>query len=265
MEEAVQDGCAKRRKTEVLHRRSLLQHGASISAVARIAARLRDCPDQDVSRWKLRDANDSAFEPLRRVHTLDLVRPEEEFNWEFLDPNRLVAHLVDASPKLAGAFADAAARHPCSSGRPRHLCVVWDEFMPGNVLSSSDTRKTMVLSLSFFELGQDKLWHEECWFSPVVVRSKIISGAKGGWRGILRAYLNAHVYSATGIATTGLPLMLNGKQFILFAKLSHLLADGYGHRLAFEWKGASGLKCCLRHWNVLKLNSDLAGRDSTFV
>ena len=52
---------------------------------------------------------------------------------------------------------------------------------------------------------------------------------------------------------------------MLFTKLSHLLADGDGHRLAFEWKGASGLKCCLRHWNVLKLNSDLAGRDPTFV
>ena len=65
------------------------------------------------------------------------------------------------------------------------------------------------------------------------------------------------MYSATGIATAGLPLMLNGQQFMLFAKLSHLLADGDGHRLAFEWKGASGLKCCLCHWNVLKLNSDL--------
>ena len=99
MEEAVGDGFAKRRKAEVVHRRSLLQQGASTSAVARIAARICDCPDQDVSRWKLRDANDSAFEPLRRVHTLDLVRPEEEFNWEFLDPNRLVEHLVGASPK----------------------------------------------------------------------------------------------------------------------------------------------------------------------
>ena len=115
MEEAVGDGCAKRRKTEVLHRQSLLQQGASISAVARIAARLRDCP-QDVSRWKLRDANDSAFEPLRRVHTLNLVGQS-------------------------------------------HVCVVWDEFMPGNVLSSSNARKTMVLSLSFLELDQDKLLH----------------------------------------------------------------------------------------------------------
>lgn len=265
MEEPVGDGRAKRRKTENLQTRSLLQHGASISAVARIAARLRDLPDLEVNRYKLTRASDSLFAQLGRVHALDLVRPEEEFKWEFLDPNRLVAHLVHASPKLAGAFAAAAARHPCSSDRPWHLCMVWDEFMPGNVLSSLNARKTMVLSFSFLELGQDKLWHEECWFSPVLVRSKIIGRAQGGWSGMMRAYLNAHLYSATGIATAGLPLMLNGQPFMLFAKLSHMLADADGHRLAFEWKGAAGIKCCLRHWNVLKLNSDLAGRDQTFV
>ena len=123
----------------------------------------------------------------------------------------------------------------------------------------------MVLSFSFLELGQEKLWHDECWFSPVVVRSKVISRAQGGWSGMLRAYLNAHLLSATGISTAGLPLMLNGQPFMLFAKLSHMLADGDGLRLAFEWKGAAGLKCCPRHWNVLKLDSDLAGRNHTFV
>ena len=263
MEEAGEDGRAKRRKT--LQLEQILQIGASVPAVTRIAKRLRDNSDPNVTRETLRRASASSAASLRRVHTLDMVRPDEEFDWEFFDPNRLVAHLVEASPKLSSAFAAVASRHPCSSGRPWHLCVVWDEFVPGNVLSSTNARKTMVLSLSFLELGQEKLWHEECWFSPVVVRSKIISRAKGGWSGMLRAYLNAHLLSATGISTSGLPLMLNGQPFMLFAKLSHMLADCDGHRLAFEWKGASGLKCCMRHWNVLKLDSDLAGRDPTFV
>ena len=51
---------------------------------------------------------------------------------------------------------------------------------------------------------------------------------------MLRAYLNAHLLSATGISTAGLPLMLNGQPFMLFAKLSHMLADGDGLRLVFE-------------------------------
>ena len=41
----------------------------------------------------------SVAAPIRHVHALDMVRPDEEFDWEFFDPNRLVAHLVEASPK----------------------------------------------------------------------------------------------------------------------------------------------------------------------
>ena len=182
MEDTGEDGRAKRRKTSQLQQ--LLQIGASVSAVTRIAKRLRENPDLCVTRKTLERGSASSAASLRRVHTLDMVRPDEEFDWEFFDPNRLVAHLVEASPKLSSAFAAAASRHPCSSGRPWHLCVVWDEFVPGNVLSSTNARKTMVLSFSFLELGQDKLWHGKCWFSPVVVRSKIISRAKGGWSGI---------------------------------------------------------------------------------
>ena len=265
MEEAGGDGRAKRRKTDAWRIQELVQIGASVSAVARIAAKLRENPDLNVNRMTMRRASDSIAAQLFRSHQIKLQRPDEDFEWKFFDPNRLVAHMVEASPKLSSAFREALAKRACSADSPWHMIVVWDEFVPGNVLSSTNARKTMVLSFSFLELGQEKLWHEECWFSPVVVRSKIISRAQGGWSGMLRAYLNAHLLSATGIATAGLPLMLNGQPFMLFAKLSHMLADGDGLRLAFEWKGASGLKCCMRHWNVLKLDSDLAGRDQTFV
>ena len=123
----------------------------------------------------------------------------------------------------------------------------------------------MVLSFIFLELCQEKLWHGECWFSPAAVRSTVILRAKSDWSAMLRAYLNVHLLSATGISTAGLPLMLNGQPSMLFAKMSHLLADGDGLRLAFEWNGTSGLKCCMRHGNALKLDSGLAGRDHTLV
>lgn len=265
MDAAGGDGRAKRRKTEASQLRELVQIGASVAAVSRIAARLRENPDVNVNRGALRRASRSIAAPVFRSHPLRLQRPDEDFEWQFLDPNRLVAHMVAASPKLSSAFREALAERACSADSPWHLIVVWDEFVAGNVLSSTNARKTMVLSFSFLELGQEKLWHDECWFSPVAVRSKVISRAQGGWSGMLRAYLNAHLLSATGISTAGLPLMLNGQPFMLFAKLSHMLADCDGLRLAFEWKGASGLKCCMRHWNVLKRDSDLAGRDHTFV
>ena len=142
----------------------------------------------------------------------------------------------------------------------RHVCIGYDEFTPSNVLRPNNDRKTMALNFSFIELGQDRLWHDESWFTPVLVRCSIIAQVPGGWSSMLRAYIQLHFFSSTGIATAGLPLMLNGAPFLLFAKLSHVLADGEGLRSGVQWKGAAGLKCCIRHWNVLKLNTDLMHR-----
>ena len=249
MDEAGGDGRAKRRKTEASQVASFVQLGASVQAVARIAERLRENPGLNVNRGTLRRASCSMAAPVFHSIPLKLQRPNkpsQDFEWKFLDPNKLVAHMVARSPKLSSAFRQAMVERTCSADSPWHLIVVWDELTAGNVLSSTNARKTMVLSFSFIELGQEKLWHEECWFSPVAVRSKIISRAQGGWSGMLRAYLNARLLSTTGISTAGLSLILDGQPFLLFAKLSHMLADGDGHKLAFEWKGAAGLKCCIR-------------------
>ena len=88
-----------RRKTEASQLRHFLQLGASVSTVARISERLCDNPDLNVNRNTLMRASNSVAAPLRRVHTLDMVRHDEEFDCEFFDPSRLVAHLVEASPK----------------------------------------------------------------------------------------------------------------------------------------------------------------------
>ena len=99
MEEAGGDGRAKRRKTEASQIRELVQIGASVSAVVRIAARLRENPDLNVSRQTLRSATDSITRQLFRSHPIKLQRPDEDFEWQFFDPDRLVAHMVEASPK----------------------------------------------------------------------------------------------------------------------------------------------------------------------
>ena len=237
------------------------------SALAAIVAKINNNPAllQVATASRLDDASLAAFFGMRHVHTLHLGDDATPFEWEMADPNRLVSYLVASSPRLQDAFARAAALNPCSADRPWHLVIAWDEFTPGMVLSPNNARKTMALSFSFIELGQDQLWHEESWFTPVLVRSTIIADTSDGWSGMLRTYLHLHLFSATGIATAGLPLMLHGQAFLLFATLSHMLADGDGLRAGLQWKGAAGLKCCIRHWNVLKLNSDIACRDATFV
>ena len=105
------------------------------------------------------------------------------------------------------------------------------------------------------------LWSDDFWFTPILVRTDFVQNAVGGWSAMLRIFLNVFLKGPTGISTAGLPLELGEELFHLLAKVSHFVADGDGHRQALEWNGASAIRPCFRHWNLLKLGTDLANRD----
>ena len=59
--------------------------------------------------------------------------------------------------------------------------------------------------------------------------------------------------SSNGLAVAGVPLDLgNGRSLLVFAKLHCILSDGDGLRMGFNWFGGSGLKPCIKHFNVFK-------------
>ena len=53
--------------------------------------------------------------------------------------------------------------------------VAYDEFVPVNKLSTDKTRKTMVVSFTFLELGAAALSRGTVWTTPVSVRSTTIA------------------------------------------------------------------------------------------
>lgn len=110
----------------------------------------------------------------------------------------------------------------------------------------------MVLSYSFLELGQAALTDGVAWLTPVCLRSNKIDTVSGGWSCCLREYLRTQLLGATGLATGGVAVHVQGRPILLFAKLACMLGDGDGHMKAFDWKGAGGLKPCLKHCNVYK-------------
>ena len=77
----------------------------------------------------------------------------------------------------------------------------------------------------------------------------------GGWSHMLRAFLERLLLGPAGLASVGLPAPVGGEMRMLFAKLTNLLTDGDGHRQALDWKGASSLKPCFKHFNVFKKES----------
>lgn len=74
----------------------------------------------------------------------------------------------------------------------------------------------------------------------------------GGWPHCLRIFLRHFLMGLPGLATSGVALALDGGDVMLHARFAASLADGDGHAKALDWKGASGLKPCFRHYNVYK-------------
>jgi hypothetical protein len=199
------------------------------------------------------------FMSVRCVETLKLTNGGT-FDWEFADPGRLLASMVDHSLALNSLFAEAASRSPPRIDRPWSLVVGFDEFTPGNKLKVDNRRKTMVLSFSFLEFGQVSLSKAIAWQSPVCMRAGLIHQVVGGWSHVLKTYLQRQLLGTGGLAGEGLPLVVNGKPLLLFAKLTNLLSDGDGLRQALDWKGHASLKPCFKHFNVFKKDRSVTSR-----
>lgn len=244
----------------------LLHQGrVSTAGLAAILKKVREQGLRATSQSQLKDANLAFFDEVRHVEELQLD-DGSPFMWEFAHPARLMSMLVRRCPQLAELYKSAALRHPCSEQQPWHIIIGFDEFVPGSRLKLHNQRKCMNLHFNFAEIGSNRLCLDATWFTPICVRHSIIEQVKSGWSQLLRMFLRVMLISELGMSTAGVPLDLGDPEpFFLWAKLAHVLADGEGFRMAWEWNGANGLRPCLLHKNVLKLNSDLAHRDPGFV
>ena len=236
----------------------------SNKGLAKILSKVKEVGHINTCRSSLNDVNLEYFLDVRHVEELE-CEDGSMWSWEFAEPNMVLAKLVSESEELTRLYSQAARMYPCTADRPWQMIVGFDEYAPGAKLKPHNNRKVMVLSFTFLELGRDALWEENCWVTPVAVRHSHIVRVKGGWSHMLAKYLTCHLLGAQGVSTAGVPLMLNGQPFLLFAKLKFMLADMEGHKQALSTKGASGLRPCALHHNVLSKDSDLVHRDQRFV
>jgi hypothetical protein len=191
------------------------------------------------------------FDSVKRIESMPLI--EGGFvDWEFADPNTLLANLVEHSPALNRLFTEAVRISPPSVVKPWSLVVGFDEFVPGNKLKVDNRRKSMVLSFSFLELGQAALSQGLAWQTPVCLRASLIHSVVGGWSHFLKVYLQRQLAGPCGLSTSGVALVLSGQPVMLFARFTNLLSDGDGLRQALDWRGHGSLKPCFKHFNVFK-------------
>jgi hypothetical protein len=203
------------------------------------------------------------------VHLGDKVHVErvqlksgKQFEWNFVDPARLIPFMISHVEGLEQLYLRAFQAHP---GRRWRCLVTFDEFAPGNKMLVDNKRKAFNLSFSFIELSADALSQDVTWFTPVVVRSKMVSESVGGWSYFLKVFLKKLFFSPTGLSTAGVPVVVGGTPRIIHADLHGLLGDLDGLRAAYDWRGSSSLKPCVIHHNLLKKGSDLAHRGANLV
>lgn len=125
----------------------------------------------------------------------------------------------------------------------------------------------MLLNFSFIQL-RSRLATDKCWCTPLALRHSIATEIPGGYSRVFAEYMRRHMLGTHGCSVVGVPLdctSVGGGVLCLWAVLTNVVADGEGFELGFEWKGASSLRPCIKHWNVLKKGSDLAGRDGSGI
>jgi len=170
---------AKRRKIDsVIGDASLadLLHrgGVSSAGLASILARIGgSTASESTNRSHLKAANKSEFTRIAHRITLQTV-DGGDLHWPILDPSLLLQRLLEESVGLQELYQCALSRCPPSPSNPWRLIVAFDEYIPGNKLSTDQSRKTMVLSFTFAELGQSALSRGMAWCTAVCVRSKLI-------------------------------------------------------------------------------------------
>jgi hypothetical protein len=268
---AQSDGKRARLRAAELHQPGLIDrllHVGNVSnkGLLKILSIVRQELDLPIhaTPWELDAAAQARFNIVRTCIHMPLVGGGT-FDWHLCDPNALLARMVEDSPCLSELYMRAVSTNPPSFERPWTLLIGFDEFSPGDKFSCNNLRKSMMLNFSFLELGRAALSTDLCWFTPVCVRTQKISKVRGGWSHMLRLYLRLQLLGPSGLTTAGTPIMLNGKAVLIYAKLRCVVADGDGLRLALDWVGASGLRPCWKHNNVMKKDSDLASRSANFV
>ncbi len=159
----------------------LHQGGVSMTGLASLMATLRGA-DPSCKQWDRHVLGEANQEMFHRIKCADAVRmlSGEPWSWAYVDPGKLLAVLMSESASLQGFYDDAWARSPASPQAPWSLVVAYDEFVPGNKLSTDQTRKTMVVSFTFLELGAAALSRGTVWTTPVSVRSNTIAKVQLG-------------------------------------------------------------------------------------
>ena len=214
------------------------------------------------SDWTIRQSIGAASpDCLALKHELQMELVKGGFEkWTFFEPNRLLAHVIEHSPELAEVYARAANEKLPTLEDPWRLSIQFDEVVPGDKLNLQLSRKAMVLSFNFSNLGDDILCKDYTWMVPIVVKTSLIKKVKGNWAAMLCRYLKLQLLGPHGLCGAGTLVMIQGQPLVLYASVEDIIADYDGIRIGWDWRGANSFRPAIRLANCFKKDSGLAHR-----
>ena len=229
-------------------------HGIPDSTLAAVLEKLKTHQDILDETWSRRRLSKIALEIMGRigcVETLPYAEGDGQFQWDFAEPTRLVAVMVEECPVLQSIFEERLAVHPLSPDRQWNVILYGDEITPGNQVKAGNHRNNWLIYFNFREFGAAYLAHEEVWFPLAVLRTNIVKDIRGQVSGAFRVLMRRMFLGPNSFNRGGIVIKRpNGSVTLLFARLGNILGDEAALAAIYCGKSASGLLCCLKCRNV---------------
>ena len=145
---------SKRKASQITGAMGLTSAG-NLSSVLRAVGDLNVDVRHGFNTESLTQALQAEFDHLFETVPLKFAEKEGEYQWELLEPNKLLAHVLESCPELAECYGRAANERPPTPEDPWDLLICFDEFVPGDKLKPHNSRKAMVLGFNFRQLGPE--------------------------------------------------------------------------------------------------------------
>ena len=156
----------------------------------------------------------------------------------------LLQKKVDSCPLFAESLRRVVAR---DATRVR-LAIYCDDAQGGNVMAAKATMKASLIYAIFLDFPILHL--ENLWLTLAVVKARDVARCKGGLAAVMTELFCA--YKAE--LENGLAIEITkGDPDLMFVPQITYLADHEGLRASLGCKGASGIKPCLKCFNIVSL------------
>lgn len=245
------------------HRRRVLElasRSVSDSAFVNIVNDLRSTPIDAGTAVNRRSLQRYRLKHFWSHYGKELKLPSasggEPISLAIASPQKLLQTWVGRYKSFAEVYAKALQRHVCGIDKPWHAVFYFDEAVPGNALAIDLNRKVVVVFMTFRELGRLALTMEDMWLPIAVLRHTRYGEFLGGWSGVFKAILWETFGGDLSMTNAGVALEIHGEPVLLFAVLGNIMGDADALKIAYGWKGASGLRCCLKCTVVSACNDE---------